>query len=45
VRIPAKVALVDGRQLASLMIYRNIRVKVVASYEVKRVDEDYFSKE
>jgi restriction system protein len=44
-RITAKVVLVDGRQLASLMIEHNIGVKVVASYEVKRVDEDYFSEE
>jgi restriction system protein len=37
--------LVDGRRLASLMIEHNVGIKGVATYEIKRVDEDYFSEE
>jgi restriction system protein len=44
-RIEKKIVLVDGQQLASLMIDFGIGVTSVSTYEVKRVDGDYFSEE
>lgn len=41
-RIDSKIVLIDGEALWNLMIDFNIRVSSVASYEVKRVDSDYF---
>jgi restriction system protein len=44
-RIEKKIVLVDGQQLASLMTDFGIGVTPVSTYEVKRVDGDYFSEE
>jgi restriction system protein len=44
-RIEKKIVLLDGAQLASLMIDFGIGVSSVNTYEVKRVDTDYFSEE
>ena len=41
-RIDTKVVLIDGRQLAGLMIDFDVGVSASASYVVKRVDSDYF---
>ena len=41
--IPSKIVLINGIQLAQLMIKHNIGVKPVNSYETKRIDYDYFS--
>ncbi len=41
-RIEKKIVLVDGEQLAQLMIDHKIGVTDVASYSVNRVDSDYF---
>jgi restriction system protein len=43
--LDCKVVLIDGEQLANLMIDNNIGVSRVAMYEVKRLDSDYFSEE
>lgn len=43
--IDAKVVLIDGQQLASLMIDFNLGVSLVTAYEVKQIDSDYFSEE
>ena len=40
-----KIILIDGHQLAQFMIDRNVGVSVVKSYEIKRVDSDYFAEE
>ncbi|MXY68080.1 MAG: restriction endonuclease [Acidobacteriia bacterium] len=40
--IETKVILVDGRQLAALMIDHGVGVRTDASYELKRIDSDYF---
>ena len=40
--IDTKVVLIDGKQLAKLMIDFDVGVSVAASYIVKRVDSDYF---
>ena len=37
-----KIVLIDGRQLAELMIDYNVGVSTVKTYEIKRVDSDYF---
>jgi len=43
--IDPKVVLIDGQQLANLMIDWNVGVSPVASYETKRIDSDYFTEE
>lgn len=40
--IDSKVVLIDGLQLAQLMIDYNIGVSVVSNYEIKRIDSNYF---
>src|SRR2546422_122996 len=41
-RIDNKIILIDGEQLAQLMIDYNIGVTPVTTYEIKRIDSDYF---
>lgn len=41
-KIDSKIVLIDGEQLAQLMIDHNVGVAPVASYETKRIDSDYF---
>ncbi|MCB8952416.1 MAG: restriction endonuclease [Ardenticatenales bacterium] len=43
--IDSKIVLIDGDTLAQLMIDFNIGVTSIASYELKRVDSDYFTEE
>jgi restriction system protein len=43
--IEPKVVLIDGRQLAELMIDFNVGVDPVIAYEVKRITSDYFDEE
>lgn len=40
--IESKIILIDGKQLADLMIEYNIGVSEVATYQVKKIDTDYF---
>jgi len=42
-KIETKIVLIDGDLLAQLMIDHNIGVAPVASYEIKKVDSDYFT--
>jgi hypothetical protein len=44
-RIETKIVLIDGEQLAQMLIDHNIGVSPVASYEIKRVDSDDFTGE
>lgn len=44
-RIDIKVVLIDGRQLANLMMDIDVGVSVAAIYAVKRIDSDYFEEE
>ena len=37
-----KVVLIDGERLAQLMIEHNLGVSTINSYEIKRMDSDYF---
>jgi len=43
--INSKIILIDGQQLASLMIDHNVGVSTVGMYELKRLDNDYFEGE
>ena len=40
-----KIVLIDGEQLAQLMIDHNLGVSPVTKYEIKRIDNDYFGEE
>lgn len=41
-KIDSKIILIDGEELTSLMIDHGIGVVTSASYDIKRVDQDYF---
>lgn len=41
-QIGSKIVLVDGEQLAELMIDHDVGVSTLASYPVKKIDSDYF---
>jgi restriction system protein len=43
--IQDKVILIDGQVLADLLIEYGVAVSTVASYEIKKVDADYFAEE
>ena len=43
--LDVKVILIDGDQLAKLMADHNVGVQVIASYEIKKIDSDYFPEE
>ena len=40
--IDSKIILIDGSRLAELMIEHNVGVSPVASYEINKIDSDYF---
>lgn len=40
--IESKIILIDGSRLAELMVEHNVGVSPVASYEIKKIDSDYF---
>ena len=40
--MPQKIVLIDGRQLASLMIEHDVGVSSTRTYTLKRLDQDYF---
>lgn len=44
-RIESKIVLMDGETIAQLMIDFGVGVNTVATYELKRIDSDYFSGE
>ena len=41
----ARIVLIDGEKLATLMIDHGLGVTLEASYEIKRIDSDYFAEE
>jgi restriction system protein len=43
--IQDKVILIDGPKLADLMIEHGVGVSTVASYEIRKIDSDYFTEE
>jgi restriction system protein len=44
-RIESKIVLIDGEMLWNLMIDVGLGVSTVATYEVKKIDSDYFDEE
>jgi restriction endonuclease Mrr len=40
--IENKIILIDGEQLAKLMIEHDVGVSTIASYTIKKIDSDYF---
>jgi restriction system protein len=40
--LPQKIVLIDGKQLASLMIEHDVGVSPTKTYTLKRLDQDYF---
>ena len=44
-RNETKIVLIDGEQLAELMIDHNLAVSTVNIFEIKRIDNDYFGDE
>ena len=44
-RIDSKIVLIDGERLAQLMIDNSLGVSPMASYDVKKLDSDYFTEE
>lgn len=43
--IDSKIVLIDGQQLAQFMIDNNVGVSTVSTYEIKKLDSDYFTDE
>jgi restriction system protein len=43
--IDIRIALIDGKMLTSLMIDHNLGVSPVASYEIKKIDSDFFNED
>jgi restriction system protein len=41
-RVSRRVILIDGVELANLMIRHRVGIRVRDTYEIKRIDEDYF---
>ena len=40
--IESMIILIDGEQLAKLMIEHDVGVSTIASYTIKKIDSDYF---
>ena len=43
--IETKIILIDGKRVAELMIDHNVGVSSMATYEIKRIDSDYFEED
>ncbi len=41
-KIETKVVLIDGQMLANLMVDYNVGVSTISSFEIKKMDSDYF---
>lgn len=41
----ATIVLVDGTQMMQLMIKYNLGVSIVNTYDIKRIDSDFFSED
>ncbi len=44
-RSPKRIILIDGQELARLMVAHDVGVRRKIQYEIKRIDEDYFDPE
>jgi restriction system protein len=45
IHLDKKVVLIDGEQLAQLMLDYDVGVTKVETYEIKKIDNDYFFEE
>lgn len=44
-RISKKIILIDGDELARLLIDHNVGIRISNVYELKKIDEDFFNDE
>ena len=44
-RSPKRIVLIDGEELARLMVQHGVGVRTKVRHEIKRIDEDYFDQE
>ncbi len=44
-RSPKRIVLIDGEELARLMVAHDIGVRIRISHQIKRIDEDYFTQD
>jgi restriction system protein len=44
-RVASKIVLIDGKQLAELMIDYDVGVATLSTYQLKRMDSDYFAED
>ena len=44
-QMDAKIILIDGEDLAQYMIDYNLGVSIQSTYEIKKIDSDYFEEE
>ena len=44
-RSPKRIVLIDGEELARLMVAHDIGVRTRVHHEIKRIDEGYFDQE
>ena len=44
-RSPKRIVLIDGEELARLMVTHDIGVRIRISHQIKRIDEDYFTQD
>lgn len=44
-QVEYKIVLIDGEQLAHLMIENNVGLSVISEYKVKKIDTDYFEED
>jgi len=44
-KIEKKIVLIDGKQLAQLMIEHDVGVTVTKAYTLKKLDQDFFEAE
>ena len=44
-RSPKRIVLIDGEELARLMVRHNVGVRTRIHHEIKRLDENYFDPE
>jgi restriction system protein len=42
-RIAKRIILIDGMELARLMVEHEVGVRVTETYKVKKIDENYFT--
>jgi restriction system protein len=44
-QVDSRIVLIDGELLTKLMVEHGLGVTTTGSYDVKRIDSDYFSEE